>query len=71
MDERTEETTTPADEHAEEADAAKAHVAGSGPTADEEKAADRVAGLADEEVARHEREMQALGADARGEGELG
>ena len=79
MDDHTEETGTRGDghtvpdagvRHAEEADAGKEHVTGSEPTAAEEEAADRVAEDADEEVARHEHEMQELGADARGEGQL-
>jgi hypothetical protein len=56
---------------AETAEAARSHGADRGPTEEEERLADEAAATIDEaEVAKHEREMDELGADVKGEGEI-
>jgi hypothetical protein len=63
VDERTLES--------ERAEAARSHGADRAPTEEEEKLAERGADEVDEaEVARHEREMDELGAEVKGEGEI-
>jgi hypothetical protein len=52
----------------EEREAQAAHTADRPPTADEEAAAE--ANTLDPEVSAHEREMDKLGADVKGEGEI-
>jgi hypothetical protein len=52
----------------EEDEAAAAHVAGRAPTAEEEAAAER--NTLDPDVAAQEREMDRLGAEVKGEGQI-
>jgi hypothetical protein len=53
----------------EDREAKAAHTADRPPTSDEEAAAE--ANALDPEVSAHEREMDKLGADVKGEGEIG
>jgi hypothetical protein len=77
MDDRSTAPTpaTPLDDttrQAEAGEAMKEHDAGREPTPEEEAAAERSAHLSDAAaVEEHEREMQELGAETRGEGSPG
>jgi hypothetical protein len=56
---------------AERSDAYRSHGADRPPSQDEEGAAEEGAASVDEpEVAKHEKEMDSLGADVKGEGEI-
>jgi hypothetical protein len=61
----------PRTEQAEQADAFRSHGADRAPTEEEERLADQSAKDVDEDtVAEHEKEMDELGADVKGEGAI-
>lgn len=62
----TDETRT-----AEDLEASVGGSADRGPTPEEERLADESAGSVDPEVGEHYREMNEIGAEVRGEGEIG
>ncbi len=66
---RPDADVAPATEVEETHEAAAAHTADRPPTDEEEAAAEQ--NILDPDVARHEREMGKIGADVKGEGEIG